>query len=116
MGSYWTNYHVPSTNSEIAITVEAWMSLLGKIPDAEVHTEIARQASEGREFAPNVGQIYAAIKERRVKALPKPKTKEQAEYEAYVQKYHKRGLPTLSEFIEQGHTTGEWLALTGGLK
>lgn len=111
LGSYWQNFRVPTEQKEIDITVEAWGTLLGKIPNEEVFTEIARLASEGREFAPNVGQIYAAVKERRgqQKALPAGKTPELEMYEAYVERLHSRGLPTLREYTDQGHTTGEWI-------
>jgi hypothetical protein len=109
LGSYWPNFKMPTDQADVDISVEAWLTLLGKVPNEDVFQEIARLSASGREFAPNVGQIYAAIKERRTKALPEGKSEDARAYEAYVEKFHSQGLPTLREYADQGHTTGEWI-------
>lgn len=114
IGSYWPNAKIPTTDGDVKIAVEAWMTLLKTVPNEEVLTEIARIASEGRGFAPNVGQIYAAVKAGREERKAFPSNNPiMRMYEAYAERYHSHGRPTMGEYFEQGHTTAEWLRLVG---
>ncbi len=98
ISAYWASAKVPTTPDEIKIAIEAWMTLLGKVPNDEVLQEIAKLSASGREFAPAVGQIYLAIKEKRDKrrALPSMDKTERLIQEI-TEAYHNAGLPTPSE-------------------
>lgn len=112
LGVYWTTYKCPSKKEDIDLTISAWAAMFSKVPNEVVFNEITQIAAEGREFAPTPGQIYAGIKARHEgqKVLPCSSPLLEA-YEAYANKYHSRGLPTMGEYYKQGHTSAEWFEL-----
>jgi hypothetical protein len=112
LGTLWQNYKPPQETKEIEATHNAWLGFFRNVPTPEVHKAIMKLASDGREFAPNVGQIYAEIKDQRVKALPAPienaATKLRDYRKPIDEAYRSKGLYPYHEAREHGISSGEW--------
>ncbi len=87
MGTLWDNYRVPETEADLAPKVSAWCALFRDVPRQEVEQAIYSLSADGGNFAPQIGQVYARLKERRgtQKALSAPAY--DADYEAAVRTY-----------------------------
>ncbi len=114
MGTLWSNYKPPQDPKEIKATLETWLGFFRNIPEEEVHSTIMKMAAEGREFSPNVGQIYAAIKSHREKIKELPARTENAatrlrDYRKPIDEaYRSKGLYPYHEAGEHGISSGEW--------
>ena len=121
MGTLWQNYKPPQEAKEIEATYNAWLGFFGNIPAPEVHKAIMKLASDGREFAPNVGQIYAELKNQKVKALPAPTENAATRLRDYRKRidaeYRAKGLYPYHEAIERGVSSEEWerMVIQGGM-
>lgn len=76
LASLWTNYKPPQDELTLETQTTAWISMFGSVQFADVQNTILSIAAEGVEFAPQIGQVYARLKERRLEkklALEKPK-------------------------------------------
>lgn len=75
MGSLWTNYRMPQGPEDEAPLVAAWCGLFRSIPRDEVEKAVYSLAAEGRDFPPQIGQVYARVRARReeTRALTAPK-------------------------------------------
>lgn len=69
MSQLWTNYKAPQDNEEMILAVGTWLQFFGNAAYAEVSRTISEIAAEGGEFAPQIGQIYARFKAKRVERL-----------------------------------------------
>lgn len=69
MGLLWTSYKPPQSETDMAAAIAVWTEYFGNIPCDEVATTIKSMAAEGTEFAPQIGQIYARIKENHTPKL-----------------------------------------------
>lgn len=69
MGLLWTSYKPPQSETDMAAAIAVWTEYFGNIPCDEVATTIKSMAAEGGEFAPQIGQIYARIKENHTPKL-----------------------------------------------
>lgn len=65
LASLWTNYKPPQDEMMLQVQTEAWLTLFGNVPATEVQNTIMSIAAEGCEFAPQIGQIYARLKNQR---------------------------------------------------
>ena len=65
----WTNYKPPANNAECDALVKTWLTFFANVPASEVTRAIHAIAAEGGEFAPQLGQIYKAVKEARQEKL-----------------------------------------------
>jgi len=116
MASYWNNFKMPSSERDVDVAAEAWLMLLGSVSADEVNREIAKQAASGREFTPNVGQIYAGIKSaREAKQLIAPMSILQKETMLIMQKCRAAGLPTALEAHKQGVGLEDWEQMCEGV-
>ena len=69
MGLLWTSYKPPQSETDMAAAIAVWTEYFGNIPCDEVAATIKAMAAEGGEFAPQIGQIYARIKENHTPKL-----------------------------------------------
>lgn len=69
MSQLWTNYKAPQTDDEMTLTTGTWLQFFGNAPFTEVSRTINEIAAEGNEFAPQIGQIYARLKAKKVERL-----------------------------------------------
>ena len=69
MQTLWTSYKAPQTEQELQLAVGTWLQFFGNTPFAEVSRTINEIAAEGNEFAPQIGQIYARVKAKRVEQI-----------------------------------------------
>lgn len=69
MQTLWTSYKAPQTEQELQLTVGTWLQFFESASFAEVSKTINEIASEGGEFAPQIGQIYSRLKAKRVEQL-----------------------------------------------
>lgn len=87
MGTLWDNYRVPATEADLAPKVSAWCGLFRDVPRQEVEQAIYSISAEGGDFAPQIGQVYARLKERREKRKALSAPAYDADYEATVRTY-----------------------------
>lgn len=69
MQTLWTSYKAPQTEQELQLAVGTWLQFFGNTPFPEVSRTINEIAADGNEFAPQIGQIYARLKAKRVEQL-----------------------------------------------
>lgn len=69
MSQLWSNYKPPSTEMEINALTNTWVKFFGNLSGNEVTGAIMEISAEGGEFAPQIGQIYARVKQKRQAAL-----------------------------------------------
>ena len=69
MQTLWTSYKAPQTEQELQLAVGTWLQFFGNTPFAEVSRTINEIAADGNEFAPQIGQIYARLKSKKVERL-----------------------------------------------
>ncbi len=65
LGVLWNNYKPPQTREAVGIAVAVWLDFFSRVPAAEVTAAIMEFAASGCSFAPQVGQIYEAVKSSR---------------------------------------------------
>jgi hypothetical protein len=65
LGVLWNNYKPPQTQEAVAVAVNVWMQFFSAVPADEVTAAIMEFAASGGSFAPQVGQIYDAVKQAR---------------------------------------------------
>lgn len=122
MSSLWNNYKPPTAEEEINLTVSTWLAMLSKVATQTVHQAIMGLAAEGRQFAPQVGEIYKAIKDKATETkllasgLHNSATELRDSRREIISLYAKRGKLTPSEAIAARMTSAEWeeQALTKG--
>ena len=69
MGTLWSSYKAPQNEAELQTLTGIWQQFFGGIKQAEVTRTIMELASEGAEFAPQIGQVYDRLKANRVPKL-----------------------------------------------
>ena len=113
LSTLWNNYKPPQEEVAIATTAAAWLQFFENVPTAEVTRAIMEYAAEGQQFAPQVGQIYKAVKDRRA-ALPAsnvdPEFRKQ--YDWIMQRRqicHDAGVLTLTAAMERGQPVAQWM-------
>ena len=87
MGTLWDNYKVPMTEADLAPKVSAWCGLFRDVPRQEVEQAIYSLSAEGGDFAPQIGQVYVRLKERRGAQKALSCAPHDADYEATVRVY-----------------------------
>lgn len=65
MSQLWSNYRTPGTEMEINALVNTWLKFFGKAKSEDVTQAIMEISAEGGEFAPQLGQIYARVKQQK---------------------------------------------------
>lgn len=65
MSQLWSNYRTPGTEMEIGALVNTWLKFFGKARSEDVTQAIMEISAEGGEFAPQLGQIYARVKQQK---------------------------------------------------
>lgn len=65
LGSLWNNYKPIEDPIAAEIETTAWLGLLGNVKYETVQNIILEIASEGGKFAPQVGEIYKRLKDKR---------------------------------------------------
>ena len=69
MALLWSSYKTPQTIADMDAAVETWLQFFRTVSEAEVTRTIMEIASDGGEYAPQVGQIYARLKANRIPKL-----------------------------------------------
>lgn len=64
MSTLWSNYKPPQDELAMTVMCNTWMQFFAKVPAGKVQRVLYEISAEGGDFAPNVGQIYARIKEQ----------------------------------------------------
>ena len=59
----WNNYKPPANDAEFDALVNAWLVFFSGVDVSEVTHAIHAIAAEGGDFAPQLGQIYKAVKD-----------------------------------------------------
>jgi hypothetical protein len=63
--SLWTNFKLPQTERDVELTVDIWQQFFSSIPLNDVSRAIMEISAEGTEFAPQVGQIYKRVADKK---------------------------------------------------
>ena len=113
LGTLWSNYKPPQEAVGIETATATWLEFFRAVPAEEVTRAIMEHSAAGAEFAPQVGQIYKSVKDRRA-ALPAsnvdPEFRKQ--YDWIMQRRqicHDAGVLTLTEAMERGQTVAQWM-------
>jgi hypothetical protein len=112
LGTLWTNYKPPEA-SDVDPMVETWLRLFGTVNTDTVHKTILKMSAEGRQFPPQVGEIYKAIKDQHDQKLLSAPTENAAtklrDYRKPIDaEYKAKGLYPYHEAREHGVSSEEW--------
>lgn len=110
MATLWSSYRPPQSAEDMAVLVNTWQQFFGKVDAGTVTRTIYEISAEGAEFAPQVGQIYARLKENRAVArLVRPDVQKLDRwYRAHCERFAAVGVPTAIEAKRQGIPDAEW--------
>ena len=110
MATLWTSYKPPQSAVDVSAIVNTWLRFFSAVPVDEVTHAIFALSAEGREFAPQVGEIYKALKDQRGSAvLARPDVQKLDRwYREHCERFKAAGVPTAVEALQQGINHAEW--------
>ena len=65
MSQLWSNYKPPTSEVEINALANTWLRFFKNARSEDVTRAIMEISAEGGEFAPQIGQIYARVKQQK---------------------------------------------------
>ena len=110
MGTLWNSYKPPQNAADVSAIVNTWLRFFSSVPVDEVTHAIFTLSADGREFAPQVGEIYKAVKDARGTAvLASPDVQKLDRwYREHCEAFAAVGVPTAVEALRRGISHADW--------